>query len=457
MVAGRRKERDSAVSSPTDSAGTPDSTDVESGPLAVHASNINILLPKDFARYSSPQESWKTWLFEKLQALNPLRPLQTAAGAGRFPFKKVVIIGVHGWFPNKLITTFAGQPTGTSDKFVSMMNEALMDFIRENYVPQASQEDAWTPLDLDVTSLAVNFQGKIHDRVATHLVQLEPNKEIITQADLVLFVTHSQGVPVSAIMLSELIKRQIVVPSRQRVGFLAMAGINHGPFPSIKNSMVVRYFEADAARELFELNDPQSNVSIDFKNAILILLDNDVRISCVAGWFDQVVPLYSATMHGFQHPNIFRSIFIEAENYSDDFLTRLIYVAIQLRNHGLPDKDLLVYLSDYLAGSVYSGQGHSLLYNEKKVYVLALKWTLEGPKNRNVEEPVYRPITAQVKWNSYHLPWILHSLLSDPILASMEPWRSELRLLTGLFEIWMPQHGALQKLRYKLEPLQSRL
>lgn len=68
--------------------------------------------------------------------------------------------------------------------------------------------------------------------------------------------------------------------------------------------------------------------------------------------------MYSALMHSYWHPLIFRSMFIESDNYRDDFLTRLITLMIDLRNRNISDQDLLIYISDYLAGSVYSGQGY---------------------------------------------------------------------------------------------------
>ena len=45
--------------------------------------------------------------------------------------KKVVVIGVHGWFPGAIVRTVLGEPTGTSTKFASMMGLALEEFERE--------------------------------------------------------------------------------------------------------------------------------------------------------------------------------------------------------------------------------------------------------------------------------------------------------------------------------------
>ena len=172
-----------------------------------------------------------------------------------------------------------GQPTGTSAKFAAMMKQVLL----ENYTVS---EDAV------IETIELVCQGKIMDRVESHLKYLEPLVPKLQQADLVLFVTHSQGVPVSTMVLAQLIKDDILASPNhrksQRIGILAMAGIHHGPFPAIKESMVVKYFEASPARELFDFNDPESTCSKEYVSAAMLVLSHGVRICCVAGWFDQV-------------------------------------------------------------------------------------------------------------------------------------------------------------------------
>ncbi|KAJ1967481.1 hypothetical protein H4R34_006385 [Dimargaris verticillata] len=94
---------------------------------------------------------------------------------------------------------------------------------------------------------------------------------------------------------------------------------------------------------------------------------------------DQVVPLYSSIVHGLSHMNMYRAIYIDGEHYGDDFLTDLLIFALRLRNHGLRDHDLVVHLSDAIAGSLYTGtQGHSTIYNDRKVYELAAQWVMES-------------------------------------------------------------------------------
>jgi hypothetical protein len=65
-------------------------------------------------------------------------------------------------------------------------------------------------------------------------------KESIASADVILWTTHSQGTPVSTILLRRLIEDEIIHIKRQPICMLAMAGISHGPFPSLKGNILVK-------------------------------------------------------------------------------------------------------------------------------------------------------------------------------------------------------------------------
>lgn len=49
-------------------------------------------------------------------------------------------------------------------------------------------------------------------------------------------------------------------------------------------------------------------------------------------------------------------------------LSHLVGFALKLRNLGIPDHGLIRELSSPLAGSLYTGEGHSRLYDEETVY-----------------------------------------------------------------------------------------
>jgi len=49
-------------------------------------------------------------------------------------------------------------------------------------------------------------------------------------------------------------------------------------------------------------------------------------------------------------------------------LSHLVGFALKLRNLGIPDHGLIRELSSPLAGSLYTGDGHSRLYDDEAVY-----------------------------------------------------------------------------------------
>lgn len=51
-----------------------------------------------------------------------------------------------------------------------------------------------------------------------------------------------------------------------------------------------------------------------------------------------------------------------------DSLSHLVGFVLKLRNLGVPDHGLIRELSSPLAGSLYSGEGHSRLYDDEAVY-----------------------------------------------------------------------------------------
>ncbi|OLY81995.1 hypothetical protein AYI68_g3892 [Smittium mucronatum] len=260
--------------------------------------------------------------------------------------RKVVIIGIHGWFPNKLIQMVSGEPTGRSEKFCGKMKDSMLQYLYEEHGIQFNESD--------ISIMPLAAQGKILDRVEKLLDQLIhfeveeeivndvvvpeakkkskhqekvvliektratnnskkkdtsiysdngdvksrsdslsqtsgnskpnilpidltiPNKKdrvkLIREADTVLVVTHSQGTPVSVILLEKLIGLGIINPRKQRVGMLAMAGISHGPFPGLKDNVVIKYLEHDAARELFFFNDPSNQLVMEYMAALGTIL-----------------------------------------------------------------------------------------------------------------------------------------------------------------------------------------
>ena len=136
--------------------------------------------------------------------------------------KKALAIGVHGLFPAQYLRAMLGQPTGTSIKFANNCADAIRRWV-----------DSHGCSDCEIEKIALEGEGKIGERV-TNLWKLLMNwLDHIRQADLVIFACHSQGVPVSMMLLAKLIELGIVKTARVGVCamgkhplfFLSMAGI----------------------------------------------------------------------------------------------------------------------------------------------------------------------------------------------------------------------------------------
>lgn len=179
-------------------------------------------------------------------------------------------------------------------------------------------------------------------------------------------------------------------------------------------------------------------------------------------------------MHGYHHPNLLRAVYIDAHHYRPDFLTHLVSFALNLRNAGLSDQGLLLYLSEFIAGSLMNDSSHSTIYDEDKVFKMAIEWGRGGggdaatvfsfhPLAESFQQAPYRvrpfgsasyePFTVPRVPNHYYLPWIVHSLWTDPDLRQHPFFSAELMNLQELYARWTPTTKILKDLKWKLEPI----
>ncbi|KAJ2746307.1 hypothetical protein GGI20_001429 [Coemansia sp. BCRC 34301] len=464
---------------------------------------------------------------------------------------KIAVIGVHGWFPTRMLQMISGEPTGKSEKFCVMMRDAIKEYLQDTHGIRVENSDiSLFPLvgegriedrvelllsqitdvddpaegqqrasglgrsgsgsrpasSLGVTSPVAERNSKLQAKGSTLASSSDPTSssarrsemiaevlmpdrkrraETLKTADTVFVVTHSQGTPVSAMLIERLIELELLEPRRQRIGMLAMAGISHGPLPYLKDNVVIKYIESEAARELFELMDPSSPQSQRYVGALSTILHKGVRLICIGSWVDEVVPLYSAIIQGVSHPNVYRAMYVDAHHYLDDFLTNLIVFALRLRNMGLYDHDLLTHLSEVVAGSLWGHSGHSTIYAEPAVFKLALKWLLYStssvPLSSSTLVPAvalglpvghqhaeasasglqihmsYRPFNAAERLNPFFIPWIMRTLWDEPEIRQNEGLRMELQRLVALFDKWAPETKAGKELKYRLEPVRAAL
>ena len=186
--------------------------------------------------------------------------------------KRALAIGVHGYFPAPLIRSVLGQPTGTSIRFSNMAAESIRKYTEDH------------GYSCDIEKIALEGEGRISERVDLLWKLLLNWMEEIRKADFIMLACHSQGVPVTIMLVAKLISFGCVNASR--VGICAMAGVNMGPFSAYRSRWI-----SGSAGELFEFELPFSQVSKDYESALKCCLNFGVRISYVGSIDDQLVSL----------------------------------------------------------------------------------------------------------------------------------------------------------------------
>lgn len=394
--------------------------------------------------------------------VKPKRNIKPVAEVDNFG-RKISLLGFHGWFPNRLIQKVIGDPRGTSVRMVDMLETAL------------NESDPFPPFcegPAAIYKFPLQGEGTIEERVKKHFEELESisiaykhegqtSLEHLKESDSIILGAHSQGAPVAIILLAKLLDLGILDLNRQKITILTVAGIFHGPFPPLRKNLVVQYVEADAARQLFDLNNPDSEVSKLFASSLDKVLQAGVNISCVASWLDQVVPFYSACLLGFEHPNIWRSVHINADHYRPDFLTKVVEIGLKIKNTlpnlGEPETHMIMAeLSEYISGSIYQHATHSSAYRKLNSFKTALDWMKMGPGTKNIPiQPVHhirhRPLQATT--NPYNLPWLFRGWLNSPEILNNSLLEKDFIELQELYKNWKPDTKLLKDFKFKLEPI----
>ncbi|KAI1815862.1 hypothetical protein GGS20DRAFT_540981 [Poronia punctata] len=352
--------------------------------------------------------------------------------------KKAIAIGVHGLFPASYLRPMIGQPTGTSIRFANHCAEAIRRWTESN-----------GSSGCEIQKIALEGDGKIAERVDNLWKLLLNWIDQIKNADLIVFACHSQGVPVGIMLLAKLIDLGILTHSR--IGVCAMAGVSLGPFPDYKSGMGILM---GSAAELWQFGNPDSAVSKRYENALKTVIDYGGRITYIGSIDDQLVPMESATYGPVSHPYIYRAVFIDGRVHAPDFLAHLVGFALKLRNLGISDHGLIRELSVPLAGSLYSGEGHSRLYDDDQVYDLALSHTLETTSASKVPCR-FESHQGLTNPNPYVLPWIMRGLLEEQFVKT-ELYSETVELLRQ-FDDWTPTTKPLKDVKYRLEAVRSKL
>ncbi|KAI0883424.1 uncharacterized protein GGS22DRAFT_166949 [Annulohypoxylon maeteangense] len=352
--------------------------------------------------------------------------------------KKAVAIGIHGLFPASYLRPMIGQPTGTSIRFANHCAEAIRRWTGSHGCDEC-----------EIEKIALEGEGKIAERVDNLWKLLLNWIEHIRAADLIVLACHSQGVPVGLMLLEKLIDLGIITKSK--IGICAMAGVSLGPFPDYKSGMGMLM---GSAAELWQFADPESEISKRYQHALEVVVAYGARLTYIGSIDDQLVPMESAIYTPASHPYIYRAVFIDGRVHAPDFIAHLVGFALKLRNLGISDHGLIRELSIPLAGSLYSGEGHSRLYDDEQVYDLAISHALETTNVSGVPCRIQKP-EKLVNPNPFLLPWIMRGLLEEEFVKT--ELYSETTELLKQFDDWSPTNKALKDVKYRLEAVRSKL
>ncbi|KAI3241436.1 hypothetical protein CBS147310_783 [Penicillium roqueforti] len=349
--------------------------------------------------------------------------------------RHALAIGVHGYFPAPFIRSVLGQPTGTSIRFSNMAADAIRKYTESH------------GYSCEIAKIALEGEGRITERVDLLWKLLLNWMEEIRKADFVMFACHSQGVPVTIMLVAKLI--QFGCLDAKRVGICAMAGVNLGPFPDYRSRWI-----SGSAGELFEFALPYSKVSKEYEAALKCALNFGVRISYIGSIDDQLVSLESSLFSPIAHPYVYRAVFVDGRVHTPSFLSHLVGFVLKLRNLGISDHGLIRELSTPLAGSLYSGEGHSRLYDEETVYSMAIEFALETSSVSDSALSVKRA-SSSVTPNPYILPFAMRGLLEEEYVR--RELHNETMELLKQFDDWKPSSKVLKDVKFRLEGIRSKL
>ncbi|KAJ9098482.1 hypothetical protein QFC19_006349 [Naganishia cerealis] len=427
-------------------------------------------------------------------------PLLANSGKERWDgIRRVVIIGVHGWFPNAHVQKVIGAPRGSS-YFASMMGQAVLAQFEADFgVGQEAPEK--------VTYIPLDGEGPVEVRVEklykAYLSRTDWVSDI-RRADAIFVAAHSQGTIVAAHLISRLIaqghictthnteavarcewafgpviplgeakkgERNRSVPWTSsstshkmgrlpKVGLLAMCGVHQGPFYSTTASTVIQpylnWFEGGAARELYDFQDNNSTASKEYVKSLDLILHHGVKTIFLASLDDQMVPIYSATFTAATHPLILRLLYVDAAIHSStDFMINLIVFCLMLRNAGLDDQGLITHLSEANAGA-WRGAGHSTPYEDPGAYAFMVKYLLSTtvPDPDTLPRLQVEDYVVKDARNDYELPWILRGVMDDPEVKLF--FDAEISELKENILDWQPTTRALKDIKKRLEPMAGR-
>lgn len=179
-------------------------------------------------------------------------------------------------------------------------------------------------------------------------------------------------------------------------------------------------------------------------------------------------------MAAFEHPGITRRLFIDAadadtsSDYRDPFLWHLFEMLVHARNKGIADRQLLVHLSEFAVGSLYSAPEHWTVYEAPHVY----QWAIDERQKFSVVSAARRasgdfadvprlqalhPFTVSQCSNGNYIPWGFRAFAGDRRIHTDPELKSMLVQAVRLYNQWSPTSRPLRQLKYRLDPIKAKL
>ncbi|CAG8650085.1 6870_t:CDS:2 [Ambispora leptoticha] len=355
----------------------------------------------------------------------------------------IVIIGIHGYQP-KLLQPFEKLD---SKGFCVKMAEAIRQKLNLG------------PNEGDITSIPLDGYGTVLKRRDAFLEQIQDNKtlsEKIKKAKALFIIGHSQGVPVSVLLLQKLIEVRLVDPDQQTICALLLAGISQGPisrlYPAVKLAEIVDDVQSE---ELFDFQKSSSPISQEYRDATIKILKHRVKIIYFASGNDDKVPLHSALYTNMDHPSIKRGIYVADSIYDEKrFVVDLVRILIRLRNNNHSDHGLLVLLSESLFGYLKE-HGHADLPEEPEAYQYAVDHLYVSKECKNVRAKFTEfDYTLPAKSRKTYIPWAMRGLLTDEKTIITEKLIPDFNNLRQCFKTWSPNRtdSIASELKYDLQP-----
>eukprot|EP01080_Neovahlkampfia_damariscottae_P002866 gene2866-4709_t len=327
----------------------------------------------------------------------------------------------------------------------------------------------------NINYISLKGHGKIENRVLKYKNKMKKDDDLLKfkESDLIIFLCHSQGVPVGCILLNELIKEELISIKNKKISMISMAGLHHGtdwnPFGVGTIGSLNK-----STKELYEMNNLDSKIYKKYLNSIQFLLNQKMKLICFSSYGDILTNLYSSSFDEMNNYNLKRGLFLKfnfERKLKNDFFLFLILYSFKWRNLNLKFKHLfklLSYYDHYSSSSSSSSDldsssqvnadfsSHSLIHMDSNIYKIGLNYILEEEEEENLNISLDSSSDLDLSLNKgleKEENINLHEnedTISKILLKIKEYYFDDFKKLNELFMNWNPLTRRKKKLKLEL-------